>query len=132
LKAFEQNDTYNDGTVSPHEFNQCLRILDFDFPSIELECFIRFIEKGNRGRIDYMQFMHKMKRRVIKNHNPFKNLLMRLNVFLRQNGQQPEQLVKRISANLNHTETKHVNPTEKAKVPISYFAKFLKAKVDKK
>lgn len=57
---------------------------------------------------------------------------MRLNVFLRQNGQQPEQLVKRISANLNHTETKHVNPTEKAKVPISYFAKFLKAKVDKK
>lgn len=50
-----------------------------------MERFIRFLDKTHKGRIDYMGFLNSMKNKVDKNHNPFKILLNRLFVFMKQN-----------------------------------------------
>ena len=45
---------------------------------VELERFVRMLDKDKLGRIDYMDFLGKICKLSNKNHNPFKSVVSRL------------------------------------------------------
>ena len=81
----------------------------------DLERFVRFLEVNRVDRINYVELMTKIEE-TKKSHDPFKNLVSRLNYFLKNNQITPAQLIKKISDQCTNDK----------------FAEFLRQKVDKK
>ena len=65
---------------------------------VELERFVRFLEKDKLGRINYMDFLGKVCKVSNKNHNPFKSVVSRLAYFLKQNSISSGALLKRLAS----------------------------------
>lgn len=84
-----------------------------------LERFVRQIETDKVGKLSYIDFVASLQKIGTKNHNPFRSLVNRINYFLNHNAISVGDLLKRLS--------KHGGA-----VPVTDFAAFLKAKVDKK
>ena len=82
MKLFEELDETSDGSLDPHDFKKALRKVNLDTPNIDLEQFIRFLEKTKKRRIDYLKFMNMVKLKGNKNYNPFKTVVQRLAVFM--------------------------------------------------
>ena len=57
---------------------KCVKGVD----DISIDRFIRFLDKDKRGRVHYVEFLDKMFEISNRNHNPFKNVVVRLNLFL--------------------------------------------------
>lgn len=126
-------DTLNDGTIVAQDLNKVLSQVCTNVKSSDIEKFVRFLEKDVRGRIDYTQFIDNLEK--VKDHNPFKNLVSRIKSFMTQNNQNVESFMRRLV--LSETQTGYDGSSEaglekERKVSVSYFAKFLKNKVDKK
>ena len=69
-------DHMNDGKVDANLFKLALRRLKIDFPDIELDRFIRFLDKDPQSRrIDYTWFLNQVKKKggsgIIKNDKVF-------------------------------------------------------------
>ena len=54
LKCFEDRDKQNRGNINPLELRKALDSFDLRLPAIELERFVRFVEKNKQGNIDYL------------------------------------------------------------------------------
>ena len=96
---------------------------------VELERFVRFLDKDKLGRINYMDFLGKVCKVSNKNHNPFKSVVSRLSYFLKQNNIASGALLKRLSSASPHNT---VAAPGIVGIPCQLFAEFLKQKVEKK
>ena len=96
---------------------------------IELERFVRQLEKDKLGRINYMDFLSKVCKVSNKNHNPFKTVVSRLSYFLKQNSITSLALLKRLAAASSVNTNAAPGITG---IPNRLFAEFLKQKVEKK
>ena len=96
---------------------------------VELERFVRFLDKDKLGRINYMDFLGKVCKVSNKNHNPFKSVVSRLSYFLKQNNITSGALLKRLSSASPHNT---VAAPGIVGIPCQLFAEFLKQKVEKK
>jgi Ca2+-binding EF-hand superfamily protein len=61
--------------LTPRDLLEVFKRLQIEISEIELERFVRFLEKNGRGRIDYSQFLNVMRKKANKNYNPFKTVL---------------------------------------------------------
>ena len=68
--------------------------------------------------------MEQLTKQVNKNHNPFRSIVNRLAYFLKHNNVTAADLVKRVVDKNSDSNTSGIS--------ITYFAEFLKQKVDKK
>ena len=68
--------------------------------------------------------MEQLTKQVNKNHNPFRSIVNRLAYFLKHNNVTAAELIKRVVDKNSDSNT--------AGISITYFAEFLKQKVDKK
>ena len=71
LQAFYKHDSKNDGTLSVHEMKAALEEVVRSIDDQAIGLFIKFMEKDNRGRINYSEFLNRMNDLSNKNHNPF-------------------------------------------------------------
>ena len=128
-----ENDDLCDGTIIPKNLQSILSKLCRNIRASDIEKFIRFLDKDHRGRIDYTQFTNKVEE--IKNFNPFKTLVGRINSFMKQNNQNIEKFMRRLVLGEMQAitgQTEEVKFDSEKKVSVDYFARFLKNKVDKK
>ena len=122
-----------DGTVVPKDLQNILSKLCKNIRSSDIEKFIRFLDKDHRGRIDYTQFTNKVEE--VRNFNPFKTLVGRINSFMKQNNQNIEKFMRRLVLGETQAITGQIDEVKsdpEKKVSVDYFARFLKSKVDKK
>jgi Ca2+-binding EF-hand superfamily protein len=76
-------DVNQDGSLDPLEFKAGLMKMNIKLSEIEIERFIRMVEKNKSGRVDYMDFLDKMNSVANKNHNPFKTIITRIAYFVK-------------------------------------------------
>ena len=127
-----ENDDLCDGTIIPKNLQSILTKLCRNIRTSDVEKFIRFLDKDHRGRIDYAQFTSKVEE--VKNFNPFKALVSRINSFMKQNNQNIEKFMRRLVLGEMQDMTGQIDKvkfTPEKKVSVDYFARFLKSKVDK-
>ncbi len=68
-----------------------------------------------------------------KNNYPFKSICIRITVFLKQNNLTAKTLIEKLIATRNTANSNKQKAKSNANlISISFFAKFIKAKVDKK
>ena len=82
LALFEERDGLLDGSLDPHDFKGALRKVDIDTPEVELDQFIRLLDKTSNGRVDYLKFLDLVKIKGNKNYNPSKTVAQRLSAFM--------------------------------------------------
>lgn len=126
-------DNLNDGTIVAQDLIKVLSQVCKNIKDGDIEKFVRFLEKDNRGRIDYTQFISNLEQ--VRDHNPFKSLVSRIKSFMSQNNQNSEAFMKRLvtgesQASSHYKEEEGLD--KERKVSVDFFAKFLKNKVDKK
>ena len=92
---------------------------------------MKSLQRDPRGLVNYQQLVSKLENP--KQNFPSKAVGIRLSVFLQQNGLTGKDLIEKLleskrTSKTNQESGKH----ESAQISTSYFAKFIKAKVDKK
>ena len=97
--------------------------------NVELERFVRFLDKDKLGRINYMDFLGKVCKVSNKNHNPLKSVVGRLSYFLKQNKISAVALLRRLAQACPQNTSAAPGIVG---IPTELFAEFLKQKVEKK
>lgn len=123
IAALQEQDAQNAGLVDANGLLKVLLNSITSVPREDLERFVRFLEKDKLGRLNYMEFLHKVCKVSNKNHNPFKSIVSRLSFFLKQNNITANQLLRRLSQAMNGGGTVAPNTIG---IPIDVFAEFLK------
>ena len=129
IAALAEQDTTNTGLVDANGLLTVLVKHVTSVPRDDLERFVRFLDKDKLGRLNYMDFLHKVCKVSNKNHNPFKSIVSRLSFFLKQNNITANQLLRRLSQAMSGSG--NVAPSTIG-IPVEVFAEFLKQKVEKK
>ena len=109
------------GNLTPLEFKAALERLNPGHSEVDLDRFVRMLEKTNSGRINYVEFLSKMSITADKNFNPFKAVVNRVNYFLTQNKITVNGIIKRLGKGRSDR-----------KVTTRTFSEFIKNKVQKK
>ena len=98
-----------------------LERLNTGHTELELERFVRMLEKTKMGRINFPNFLSKLKIVGKKNMNPFKGAIIRINFFIIQNKLTIQGLIKRLGKSRADKQ-----------VTINIFTEFMKNKIHKK
>jgi Ca2+-binding EF-hand superfamily protein len=114
----------NDGKIDGPALKLALLKVTSDIDQETLDRFVRFLERDIQGKIDYVAFLEKMSDISNKDHNPFKQVVQRISFFLDSNKQSVASIIKRLAVKSGSDPDVGVST--------SYFAEFLKAKIDKK
>jgi hypothetical protein len=97
----------------------------------EIEQYVRSLDKDPRGRVNYQKLILKLENP--KQNFPLKALAIRLSVFMQQNGMTAKSLLDKLAETKNSSKTNKVrNKANSDLISSNFFAKFIKAKVDKK
>ena len=72
IAALAEQDATNTGLVDANGLLTVLVKHVTSVPRDDLERFVRFLDKDKLGRLNYMDFLHKVCKVSNKNHNPFK------------------------------------------------------------
>ena len=123
IQLMQEADDTNVGLITAQALLNVLGQVVTKLTSVELERFVRFLEKDKTGRINYMDFLGKVCKVSNRNHNPFKSVVSRLSYFLKQNTISAGALLKRLSAASPHNT---IAAPGIIGIPPALFAEFLK------
>ncbi|CDW76181.1 ef hand family protein [Stylonychia lemnae] len=135
VEKFENLDKNNSGSINPLELRRLLDNLKLKLPSIEIERFVRFIEKDKTGNVNYTWLLNQVKSKGNKEQvqdssqnteQELRKLLDRLQRYLSQNKLNLQTLISKIckkqsKIGLKSNQDQHIN--------IDAFVLFIKEKV---
>lgn len=93
-QKLEEFDSQNDGRILSDGLLKSLLCLRMPIQPIELERYIRLVEKDSKGRIHYQKLFGCYEN--TKNKYPLKAAAMRLVIFLKQNNLTPKTLLEKL------------------------------------
>lgn len=97
MKLLESADSVNDGKVEPAALKAALSKVTAEIEPEMIDRFVRFLDKDNNGKIDYIAFIDRMSEVSNRDHNPFKSVVQRLQYFIQSNNQTAHSIIKRLS-----------------------------------
>jgi Ca2+-binding EF-hand superfamily protein len=105
----------------------CIKVVS----GTEIEKYVKTLDTDQKGRINYQKLILKLENP--KTNFPLKALAVRLTVFMQQNGMTAKALLDKLIETKNSSKTnKARNKATTDQISTNFFAKFIKAKVDKK
>jgi len=127
----EIEDSGHDGHIAPEKLVKVLCSCIKGISGTEIEKYVKTLDTDQKGRINYQKLILKLENP--KNNFPLKALAVRLTVFMQQNGMTAKSLLDKLIETKNSSKTnKARNKATTDQISTNFFAKFIKAKVDKK